>query len=614
MARSAGHCPVLPGHYPVCPGHCPLRRVIARPGRDDGMMARCPFPVPAPGITTPAPKRSNPARNWRSTSKPARSPGSRSRDWISARIHPTSAISTCRTRCSSAAGSGMPTRPPSWSGAARAWCPFSKRPVAGDAVAAVHGRRPRGGFDAAGTSPCTTPWCTGTFSRTVARFPTSARRWRQRLHDTGVDAALATATRTWIATHGAANTVGIMGGHAEPRVWDAYRLAARLAHRLASEGRLLVTGGGPGVMEAANLGAFLGRAAADTDVTAAIESSAPPRVHRPRPVHGGRTRGPGTVPAADTVPYGGLAVRPGCTGTNRPTCSRPASRSTSPTRSGRTQSCGWLAVAWCSRRAGRAPYRRSFRRPPRRSTSRTGRADHWCSWMPHSGRRRSRCRRCCDRCWPAHPTGTSLNSSMSPTTFLKRRPYSLADDRGMSGTHGLRTWRRTASRRWSGSTPTRRSAASVVTRPRRSDRARSTSVSGRPTDRSGPRSGRPTVASCVAEHNGWRAEERAARLSEGAGSPASSATSRPSCTSCTPSTARCWPSSTRWWTDCHRPARDPEAIGPALEGLAFGLFSAEPSALTLLERLTGVRIQRSWLDSPQRAVAAPALFSAVQFR
>ena len=52
-----------------------------------------------------------------------------------------------------------------------------------------------------------------------------------------------------------------MGGHAVPRGSDAYRLVSELSWRLASEGRLIVTGGGHGVMEAANLGAyFSGRA------------------------------------------------------------------------------------------------------------------------------------------------------------------------------------------------------------------------------------------------------------------------------------------------------------------------------------------------------------------
>jgi hypothetical protein len=39
--------------------------------------------------------------------------------------------------------------------------------------------------------------------------------------------------------------------------------------------------------------------------------------------------------------------------------------------------------------------------------------------------------------------------------------------------------------------------------------------------------------------------------------------------------------------------------------LPFGLFGAEASAMSLLERLTGVRVRPDWLDTPQRAVALP---------
>jgi predicted Rossmann-fold nucleotide-binding protein len=51
--------------------------------------------------------------------------------------------------------------------------------------------------------------------------------------------------------------VGIMGSHASPRDSESFRAVALLAHRLARRGFLVLTGGGPGAMEAANLGAFL---------------------------------------------------------------------------------------------------------------------------------------------------------------------------------------------------------------------------------------------------------------------------------------------------------------------------------------------------------------------
>jgi predicted Rossmann-fold nucleotide-binding protein len=51
-------------------------------------------------------------------------------------------------------------------------------------------------------------------------------------------------------------TVGVMGGHALERDTARYLGAAVLGHRLATAGLAVVTGGGPGAMEAANLGAF----------------------------------------------------------------------------------------------------------------------------------------------------------------------------------------------------------------------------------------------------------------------------------------------------------------------------------------------------------------------
>jgi predicted Rossmann-fold nucleotide-binding protein len=79
----------------------------------------------------------------------------------------------------------------------------------------------------------------------------------QRIHDHGIDNALASEVDGWLGEHGTASIIGIMGGHAELRGSAGYREAAGLAWRLARSGRLILTGGGPGVMEAANLGAYM---------------------------------------------------------------------------------------------------------------------------------------------------------------------------------------------------------------------------------------------------------------------------------------------------------------------------------------------------------------------
>ncbi|MFK5634794.1 MULTISPECIES: LOG family protein [unclassified Ornithinimicrobium] len=80
--------------------------------------------------------------------------------------------------------------------------------------------------------------------------------------------------------------VGVMGGHALRRGSDDYASAALLGHRLAQSGALVVTGGGPGAMEAANLGAWapdhdtlaatLGQVAAVPDFAADIAAWAAP--------------------------------------------------------------------------------------------------------------------------------------------------------------------------------------------------------------------------------------------------------------------------------------------------------------------------------------------------
>jgi predicted Rossmann-fold nucleotide-binding protein len=83
------------------------------------------------------------------------------------------------------------------------------------------------------------------------------------LHDTAVDDAL--------AEYAAGRAVvGVMGGHALERDQPAYAGAARLGQALAEAGWTVATGGGPGAMEAANLGAALAGTGALPDALAAL--------------------------------------------------------------------------------------------------------------------------------------------------------------------------------------------------------------------------------------------------------------------------------------------------------------------------------------------------------
>ncbi|MGB3828386.1 MAG: Rossmann fold nucleotide-binding protein [Ornithinimicrobium sp.] len=52
------------------------------------------------------------------------------------------------------------------------------------------------------------------------------------------------------------SVVGVMGGHALRRGTDHFAEASHLGHQLARSGHVVLTGGGPGAMEAANLGAW----------------------------------------------------------------------------------------------------------------------------------------------------------------------------------------------------------------------------------------------------------------------------------------------------------------------------------------------------------------------
>jgi len=79
------------------------------------------------------------------------------------------------------------------------------------------------------------------------------RTLAERIHDHAIDDAL----RAHLDEIGLTNVVAIMGGHGLTRVDDTYRQVVELGRSLTRSGFHVATGGGPGAMEAANLGAWL---------------------------------------------------------------------------------------------------------------------------------------------------------------------------------------------------------------------------------------------------------------------------------------------------------------------------------------------------------------------
>ncbi|HVS12784.1 MAG TPA: hypothetical protein VMV46_02580 [Thermoanaerobaculia bacterium] len=98
----------------------------------------------------------------------------------------------------------------------------------------------------------------------------------QRIHDHSVDVALRGFLRYGDDGLPARRAVGIMGGHGTLRSDPWYHRVAQLARLLTGAGYLVVTGGGPGVMEAGNLGAYLaGLAPEELDAEIAALAAAP---------------------------------------------------------------------------------------------------------------------------------------------------------------------------------------------------------------------------------------------------------------------------------------------------------------------------------------------------
>lgn len=79
----------------------------------------------------------------------------------------------------------------------------------------------------------------------------------ERLHDHAIDDGLTDLLEGRVEKDGVKKVVAIMGGHSTGRDEPAFRKVAHLARRLTAEGYFIASGGGPGIMEATNLGAYL---------------------------------------------------------------------------------------------------------------------------------------------------------------------------------------------------------------------------------------------------------------------------------------------------------------------------------------------------------------------
>ncbi len=88
-----------------------------------------------------------------------------------------------------------------------------------------------------------------------------------RIHDHAIDNAVH--NLLYPADGPPKRVVGVMGGHRLRRDAEAFSQVARVAWRLVRQGYFIASGGGPGAMEAANLGAYMGAYSA-ADLQAAL--------------------------------------------------------------------------------------------------------------------------------------------------------------------------------------------------------------------------------------------------------------------------------------------------------------------------------------------------------
>lgn len=111
----------------------------------------------------------------------------------------------------------------------------------------------------------------------AGKLPTSPRELLARsIHDYCIRKAI----EDFMDGRNPLHTVAVMGGHNMQRTDKEFRQIASISKRLTERGRLMISGGGPGAMEATHLGAWLAsRTTADVDAALAMLAAAPTFKH-----------------------------------------------------------------------------------------------------------------------------------------------------------------------------------------------------------------------------------------------------------------------------------------------------------------------------------------------
>lgn len=103
----------------------------------------------------------------------------------------------------------------------------------------------------------------------------------QRIHDHAIDESLRKLIQIDDDGMTSKKCIGIMGGHSTARTDAFYVKTAKTAKLLAENNFFVASGGGPGIMEAANLGAyFAGRPTTDLDQALSMLQEAPKYTHK----------------------------------------------------------------------------------------------------------------------------------------------------------------------------------------------------------------------------------------------------------------------------------------------------------------------------------------------